>query len=105
MGGLNPNLMIKGRAMAGPKRLCPIARHALGVAPPRAVRARLVMRLSTLHRREEARLVAAARDYRTKAVRGPCAAPTWRGEGRGRHGARVLGPGHHASSGSSQQWS
>jgi hypothetical protein len=56
--------------MAGSKRLCPMARHALGVAPPRAVRARLVMRLgghSAIHR-EEARLVAAAHEYRTKAV-------------------------------------
>jgi hypothetical protein len=53
----------------GSRRLCPMARHALGVAPPRAARARLGMRLGALHRREEARLVAAAHEYRTKAVR------------------------------------
>jgi hypothetical protein len=60
-----PNLMTK-RARHG--RLCPMARHALSVAPPHAVRARLVMRLGALHRREEARLVAAARAYRIGAV-------------------------------------
>ena len=51
---------------------CPMARHALGVAPPRAVRARLVMRLGghSAHHREEARLVAAARAYRVGAVLG-----------------------------------
>jgi hypothetical protein len=49
---------------------CPIARHALGVAPPRAVRARLVMHLGALHHPEKARLVAAAVEYHTKAVIG-----------------------------------
>jgi hypothetical protein len=47
-----------------------MAHHALGVAPPRAARARLVMRLGALHRREEARLVAAAVEYHTEAVIG-----------------------------------
>jgi hypothetical protein len=47
-----------------------IARHALGVAPPRAVRARLAMRLGALRHPETARLVEAALEYRAKAVIG-----------------------------------
>jgi hypothetical protein len=65
----------KGSSAAGSMRLWPnsrpMERHALGVAPPRAVRARLVMRLgghSAIHP-EKARLVAAAHEYTTKAVR------------------------------------
>ena len=63
MCGLNPILMTqKAGASEGPR---PVALHALGVAPPRAVCARLGVLLGGLSaiQLEKARLVAAAVEY------------------------------------------
>ncbi len=65
-------LMMSRRPAAGSKNL-PMARHALGVAPPRARRASLMMRLGRLGMatlREEARLGADARAYSLSARQG-----------------------------------
>ena len=70
-GGLNPNLIPQRAA----ERSQPVAPHALGVAPPRAVRARLGVLLGGLSaiQLEKARLVAAAVEYRAEEAigRGP----------------------------------
>ena len=60
------------RAASASERQRPFERHALGVAPPRAVRARLGMRLGghSAIQPEETRLVEAALEYHTEAVIG-----------------------------------
>jgi hypothetical protein len=71
-GGLNPNLITQKAAA----RSLPVAPHVLGIAPPRAVRARLGVRLGGLLAAippEEARLVAEAVEQHAEEVigRGP----------------------------------
>ena len=65
--GLEPNLLLMTQTQHhASERPRPVALHALGVAPPRAERTRLGVRLLAAIPPEEARLVEAAPEHHTE---------------------------------------